>query len=252
MFSYMNSTASAAAVEDTSMRAPTALQLHNLTALTAGTSAGSSRSGRARGHSKLTKLAKDGETIAKFWNIVAGRPYPAFTTLDQSITVSLFMTGNGFTTSASSTTVSSEQFNINACPGVSSYTSLFDQYMIRQVEVWIAPTGSQEVGFGDVATCVDLDDANAAPSYAAVADHQGALFGNSASGRYHRFMPHVAVAAYSGTFASFSNEPACWIDCASPSVQHYGLKIFAAIAPVAVTYAMSVRLIVSFRAPGIA
>jgi len=69
----------------------------------------------------------------------------------------------------------------------------------------------------------------------------------STDSHYRKFIPHVAVASYSGTFTSFTNEVAPWIDIASPSVQHYGLKTACTPTTAVVQYTARARLSVSFR-----
>ena len=39
-----------------------------------------------------------------------------------------------------------------------------------------------------------------------------------------RVYPRISTAAYSGAFTSYTNTKAPWIDCNSPTVQHFGMK----------------------------
>ncbi len=202
------------------------------------------RAPRAKGgkNSKITT-----RIVGKFYNPVAGRPCRAVTTQDNSILVTL--TNNSPPSFSTSTTVPTflgyyaalSQFS------ASNYTALFDQYRIEQLELWLEPENTNAI-CAELATCVDYDDANAPGSIANVADRQDALVGMGAAGRYHKWVPHVAVAAYSGTFTSFINEPAPWVDSASTGVQHYGFKIAALATPSSVVnYLITVRAVVRFR-----
>jgi len=127
---------------------------------------------------------------------------------------------------------------------------IFDQYRIDEIEEWIFPSliGNTTQAFsGLLATVVDYDDATVLSTYAQAEDYTNCVHGPASEGHYRRFQPHVAIAAYSGTFTSFSNVVAPWIDLASPSVQHYGLKAAVQPSGVAMGYSTVTRIHVSFR-----
>lgn len=241
-----------------SSSAPTREQRAAMTALPAqllgiGASNRSGRNGKKKsGGGARARLAKEGQVISKWFNEVGNRPQPAIVSLEQTIRATLesstyILTTNTATTSFGAAAVTLSQFGTS-----SEYTGLFDQYMIEQVEVWIEPVAAQGTTvFGDVTTAVDLDDASVPTTLQALKGKGGALGGQGGAGRYHRWRPHVAVAAYSGTFTSYANTPASWIDCASPSVQHFGIKIGAGATSVAITYQCTFRILAAFRAPGI-
>jgi hypothetical protein len=193
-------------------------------------------------------------SVAKFFNMAAGRPYPHLTDLQQQIQVTLQGTlPTWFTSSTTLPTYSSKSFSLVDLGGSSSFLTVFDQYRFDMIEVWLEPqTGTSPGTYPLFATSVDLDDAAAPSSFNQVADHQEALVGEGQAGRYHKWKPHMAVAAYSGAFTSYANEPAGWIDSASTAVQHYGFKAACLASPgQAITYALSFRALLSFRAPGI-
>jgi hypothetical protein len=157
-----------------------------------------------------------------------------------------------FTTSTSVPAFGENQFTIAAADNYTEYLALFDQYRIDMIEVWIDPVAAQgSTVFSTVATCVDLDDANAPSSLAQVSCHQGSLVANGGVSRYHCWKPHAAIAAYSGTFTSFVNEPSPWCDSGSISIQHYGLKYAALPTPASVAYRGLFKLHCTFRAPGV-
>jgi len=131
-------------------------------------------------------------------------------------------------------------FTLNDLNEVSAFTTLYDQYRILEVEAWIIPTCSGEIGNQTqtvmratqpyfVETVVDYDDA-------AVTSYSLFTLDNFESAMIHpydinggrvvrrRFRPRVASAVYSGAFTSYGNVTP-WLDCNSPTVQHYGLKI---------------------------
>jgi hypothetical protein len=139
---------------------------------------------------------------------------------------------------------------LSSFPNVTEYTNAFDQYRIDQLEVWLELVGNQDAALGTLVTAVDLDDANVPTGPTQIQDKQGALVGSGAAMRYHRWVPHVAVAEYSGAFTSYGNVPATWIDTASPGVLHWGFKTAAAAYTVA-SYNLTVRAVISFCAPGL-
>jgi len=203
------------------------------------------RSGKAAG-----RPVKLGKTVARFYNEIGSRPVPRNgISLTQSITLELTVTGSAFTTS-----------NIGAFSGSAFATALsnfsassvlaavFDQYKFEQLEFWLEPVAPMgTTAFGVVTSAVDLDDATPPSSQSAVQDHPGALQGTGGAGHYHKFKPHMAVAVYSGAFTSFANEPANWIDIASPNVQHYGLKFCSTGFSAAIGYNQTIRAVISFR-----
>lgn len=225
-------------------------QLAALTAVPAGM--GVSRGGsRKTSKVKSRPLAKDGQIIAKVFDIQGmGRPYPSIGKLLQQITVTMDNIAPAFT--SSSTVPIGYAFNLplNALSGFASYTVLFDQYRIEQIEVWLEPSVVASLQ-ASLVTVVDVDDSNTPTSFGQVGDHQGALIGPSNMGRYHCWKPHMAVAAYSGAFTSYSNQVAGWIDCASPAVQHYGFKSWCTLTNTAIAFNVTYRAVVSFRGPGI-
>lgn len=114
----------------------------------------------------------------------------------------------------------------------SNFAAVFDQYKIVAVEIWISPYGSGSVsGYNPGAayprwySVTDYDDSNNLTTAAAALQYQNVMVSTLQEGHYRRVRPHIAVAAYGGAFTQFKNEPSGWIDCASTSVQHYGVKI---------------------------
>jgi hypothetical protein len=245
--------------DDLSSRGPTVEQKAGLKALNAGmVNASTVVKRKSRWDKKSNKRVfdtPDGIVINKFFNPVAGRPYPrAGISAEQQIRCQLTIPVNLIIGSTIATTYAAFNFALSSFSGYANYTALFDQYLLQEVELYLEPQG---VNVNDLiaptlVTCVDLDDSATPTTISTVADHQQAMIGQGLNGRYMRFKPHVAVATYGGAFTSFANIPACWIDSGSPGVQHYGFKVAFTATPVAVTYNLSIRGTFAFRAPGIA
>jgi hypothetical protein len=231
----------------------TASQLFSMLALPAGFG-GSRRRRQAKGK-KGPPLARDGQVVAvSFSQDGTARPYPIFSRLTQSIQVTLEAVFPAYHTT-SNTVPTFKGISVALTSFTSSgYTSLFDDYKFEQIEAWLEPDYNVGgvINGGPWASVVDLDDANAPAAFDTVTNRQGALVSGVTSGHYHRWKPHMAVAAYSGAFTSYANEPAGWIDCASPSVQHFGLKAaFPVTSSGAYTYSLTLRAVVTLRDPAV-
>jgi hypothetical protein len=139
----------------------------------------------------------------------------------------------------------------------SSFEAVFDQYRIDEIEVtfrpmfnsnFLAAPSAQIIPMLYVA--VDYDDATAPTTLAYLREYS-----NCTMSQYEtvvrRWVPHVAVAAYNGAFGGYRNETAPWIDCASDTVQHYGIKFGCDAGVNAQTllqvWTITARLRVSFR-----
>jgi len=233
----------------------TASQLHSLTSIPSGMIA--AMQAKRGGKKKGSKMAKDGQIVSVFYDVLGKRPYPTNgLSLEQGITLELEYVVPNWLTSATivgAQTYAAQIFTVASFSAASTLLSVFDQYRFLQVEVWIqctAPNGITPFPF--LATVVDLDDGNVPTAIGQIQDRQGAAIGGGPGGHYHKWLPHVAVATFSGAFTSYANTPACWIDSASPNVQHYGIKAATlAQGTSAYSYEMTIRAVVSFRAPAI-
>jgi hypothetical protein len=232
---------------------PSLTQLAALKAVPAGMVGGKSTSGRRKKGSR-SKLAKEGQAISRTFDTFGTRPYPTNgISLEPQIQVEMQLTEPlAVTTSATNGVYSyfAQPVTLSIFSGTSALISVFDQYRIDQLEFWFDALNPNVVTNTPMLyTCVDLDDASVPTSIGQIQDHPGALLSTGPSGHYHRFKPHMAIAAYSGAFTSYSNVPATWIDSASPNVQHFGIKMATLSTGNIYTYNLIVRAIISFRAP---
>jgi hypothetical protein len=197
---------------------------------------------------------KKSKAVGSSYNPQAGRPFPRLTTPEQSIVTTLETSASFTTTSLTVATFAAAAITLTQFPGYNEFIGLFDQYKFLDVEAWVEPTilGSSTLADAPYYTAVDLDDATAPSATQSVSTKGGAIVTGTMCGHYHRWQPHMATAVYSGAFTSFANQPADWIDSASPAVQHYGLK-FASGLPDALArpFLLTLRARVAFRAPGI-
>lgn len=128
---------------------------------------------------------------------------------------------------------------------------VFDEYRIALVEIWfdsnVTENNSAALAYGQLLTGVCYTDANAPATLADMRDQANCVETNALTGHYHRFVPHAALAAYSGTFTSYSNVEAPWIDTNSPSVEHYGLKFAISAQSSVNTYYVTSKVWFEFR-----
>jgi hypothetical protein len=122
------------------------------------------------------------------------------------------------------------QFNLSQLPNNGSWTTVFDQYCIPVAVVQIRTSENiSSLSTGNplprIYTVLDHDDANNI-SVAACKGYSSCREQRVTESVTRIVYPRVALAAYSGAFTSFANQRS-WIDAASPSVQHYGLKLAA-------------------------
>jgi hypothetical protein len=212
------------------------------------------RSGRTGKNNKGKKENARNIVVSKTYNQAASRPIAVKRNRPAQITCNLRIDfAVAFVTSNAAPTFGSSSFNMGQFNGTGQYLGLFDQYRFEELECWFEPQASYlaTTNCGILVTAVDVDDATAPTTIESVEDKQNSVSASGICGHYHRFKPHMAVAAYSGAFTSFSNMEADWIDSASNTVQHYGLKWACSATTAAQTYNLTVRARVSFRNPGI-
>lgn len=141
-------------------------------------------------------------------------------------------------------------FIVNSLDQISHLVALFDQYRIALVELWLVPKNPQigaSAPTDNLATVIDYDDSSPLTTYAQALDYVNVVSTSALMAHYRKFVPHVAVAAYSGAFTSFMNETAPWIDAASPSVQHYGFKVALTQSTSVCSFDLTVRLHTEWR-----
>jgi len=135
----------------------------------------------------------------------------------------------------------------------SEFTALFDQYRIVRVETTFMPTITSLSALGSftnsyLLTAIDYDDANAYSSLNDAIQVATASITPLTKSVTRGFAPRVALAAYSGAFTSYAQAPpGQWIDCASPGVQHYGLKCAIPLTGSIQTWRVLHRYFLEFR-----
>jgi len=160
-----------------------------------------------------------------------------------------------FTLFTSSTTVpvyAAQYFYLGQVIDATSFASVFDQYRIREIEILIEPAVTEVTAptgdVGEFISVVDIDDANVPTLYGDLGSYPTALQTKGTIQHYHRWVPSVAIASFSGAFTSYAATTSMWLDCGSPNIQHYGIKAGSLAATVAQSYTVQAKLHLSFRA----
>lgn len=141
-----------------------------------------------------------------------------------------------FASSATADAMATLYFTLADLVQSTSFTALYDQYRITDIVTTFIINNVNAVSYnvataGTIATsalfyAVDLDDATVVTPLTSLMEYENVQCEPLALGKAFsvHFKPHVALAAYSGTFTSYANAGSHWLDCGSPAIQHYGLK----------------------------
>jgi hypothetical protein len=158
---------------------------------------------------------------------------------------------SSITSSTTLTTFSGSVFTFHQQDQYASLGTVFDQYRIAMVEWTALPrvnvNDQAAVNTGQFGSVVDYDDATALTMFNQVYDYTNAVVTEGYRQHQHVFVPHIAVAAFSGAFTSYENVEAPWIDCGSPDVQHYGVKTAWMPTTSPLTYDIRCRVWFQFR-----
>lgn len=186
----------------------------------------------------------------KVFSYLGPRPRHLYPSTGQVFsTVQTYQTVAWATSSVTVPVFFSEQFSLANFDQYASFTAIFDQYRITSVEVYLTIQGGNLnlTNAGELTTVIDYDDANSLPSVGGALDYANSLTSSGQSCHYRRFVPHIAVAAYTGTFTGFQNKRSDWIDAASAGIQHYGFKAALGVTSSVVIYDLTVRANIDFR-----
>lgn len=229
------------------MKAWTALPSGNLNA------SGKSRffqNFKSQGKAVQAFFMKGGD--GKSWNISAQAPpklaIPKSMNLYEITLVQEVHLGTVLTTSAAVATFSASYFTPSSLGNYSNLSAVFDQYKVEQLELWYTPEvfGSNAVS-SFYTSVIDLDDEAVMTAYTQAGEYGSAVETLIADGQYRKWVPHIAVATYSGAFTSYKNERAGWIDAGSPNVRHYGSKLAAQTAATTIEITGNLRVVMSWR-----
>lgn len=163
------------------------------------------------------------------YTTVSHVPRPPSRTFTVRVTT---QTGAILTVSPSVNQFPTYSFTLDDLDTYTRFTNLFDQYRIDCVTFKLVPmqnaigltTNSTTLTVTPYCT-IDYDDATAYSSAQQARGNESCIIVAPGMECVRQLQPRMAVAAYSGAFTSYANVPPTWIDCSTPSVQHYGVKL---------------------------
>jgi hypothetical protein len=129
----------------------------------------------------------------------------------------------------------------------------YDQYKLLAVRVSIVPQNNavglvtnSTTGLVPLYCVIDYDDATVLTTAAQAEGYNNCITLGPGESLIRTFRPHMAIAAYSGSFTSYANAEPMWIDAASNTVQHYGIKVFIPATTAAQTLLQTWNVIIEY------
>jgi hypothetical protein len=201
--------------------------------------------------SRSSSKSSSKETLATDWSLISGRIPHMNDPRQDNKPFKITMNGtneNLLTTSTTVPVANGGVITTTIFPNFANLAVCFDQYRITSAEVWIIPQATNNSAL--MKTVVDYDNASVTATTAYFDSYTNCHTTTLANGHYRRFVPHIALAAYSGAFTSYSNVKMQWIDCVSSNVQHFGFKTYCdTTASGAIVLDLIVRAKFEFRNP---
>jgi len=192
---------------------------------------------------------------------IANRGVPRGYNSPSQIVKHVFTVDKSVIGQGSSDALNGIDFSLSDIANYADITAVYDQYKLDFVEFRMDPQYTQcdlnnysstLIKPPRVFTVIDYDDANTPGSKAALLQYSTCEVTAPCRSVKREFVPRMAIAAYSGSFTSYANQKAGWIDAASPNVQHYGIKTAIEGGGVSATklqqYDVTCRYFMSFRA----
>lgn len=135
---------------------------------------------------------------------------------------------------------------------VASFTAVFDQYKIEQVEIWITPSYNFAAGMNPNSvylTVIDYDDSTTPAAIGTLLQYSNCAEISATTGIYRRWRPHVGsmLAQPTSSVQGTANLIAPWIDSSTTGVIHNGFKMAVKASSVTSIYNARLRLTVAFR-----
>lgn len=190
-------------------------------------------------------LPGDGKTFTSLMSVPRTVcPTPREYDITQSFSIKTW-----FTTSNALPTFTTLYVALSNFGDAASLTAIFDQYMIDDVEMWLFPVlsaGASTVN-GRLITVIDIDDGTNLTTMDQADQYSSSVTSELGQGHYRHFCPHIALSAYNGAFGAFANKSKQWIDAASTTVQHYGVKVAADVNANVQTFDLKIRARLRFR-----
>jgi len=198
--------------------------------------------------SRKSHAKRRSKEVRKTWNTLAmAQPPATLKTSDNQVYtfVQMISYSDLFTSSSSVPVGYGKAFSSSDITQFSTYAALFDQYRIEWIECWLEPQISS-MSTGTLVSVIDYDGV-AVLTTTQIEQYQNVNITSINMGHYRKFKPHIAVGAYTTSFAGFQNEAPQWLDTLSTGVQHYGLNVLSGITSSAIPITLRVRIQFSCR-----
>jgi len=119
-------------------------------------------------------------------------------------------------------------FKLANLSNVTAFQSLFDQYRICAVDFVLRPRCNSFVATASSSPpplylVIDYDNSGSFSSVSQALEYSTCSIVEVYQSVRRAFQPRFALAAYQGAFTGYSSQTG-WIDCAYPSVEHYGIR----------------------------
>lgn len=224
------------------------------------------RFGRKRRAMPRNKLARRRVGIRRMRPIGGRQPVHYFkrTTKISDITAS-WNVSTGTATNIAGTYI----LSLDQLPNYTEFTSLYDQYMIKGIKLSFVPSGnsymtstvsgiSQVVGFSRFNSAIDYDDTGVPVNENELLQYQSLKTtpGYRQHSRYFKPKVQFTVADndITATTANAGPRGNTWLDCANPSIDHLGLKVWCAApinsgatASTSITYSVYATYYMAFK-----
>jgi len=135
-------------------------------------------------------------------------------------------TDNLVTTTIGSAVTPTFNFTLS---GANVGSGFFDRYKIEAIRFSVVPRNNAMglvSGLSDLFFVIDYDDSNALSSTAQAMQNATCIKLAPGESATRTFAPRIAVAAYNGLFTGYASQKSQWLDAASTTIQHYGVKIY--------------------------
>jgi len=141
-------------------------------------------------------------------------------------------------------------YKLSDLPQATALAAVFDEYKIDRIQSWMVPRQSEVTSNSGavsmIVSAIDYDDAST-PTYNGLLENNSAIQAPGTQVQYHCWKPTIATLVYDGGGTSFGVTESQWLDCASPNIQHFGLKFCVFIDTSGHVYDLVTRMHVKFR-----
>lgn len=121
-------------------------------------------------------------------------------------------------------------FSLSQVPNASEFTLLYDQYQIKGVKVHVIPKFTETaIGKfqGNMWSVLDYDDATVPTALSPLLQYQNVKRTRMQKMHKRYIRPCVATEIFNtGITTTYSPKRNVWIDCASDTTEHYGMKLW--------------------------